>query len=89
MKNNIIALPAGRIKRNSLVWEKKQAKNPDLYVDMVESDAGHILRREARKEAYYKAIEQEQEDKDTLMQNISLYAMFSTLAALLGFGLLF
>ena len=87
MKNNIIALPAGRIKKNSLVWERKKAKNPDLYVNMVESNPAHIARREARREAYYQAIRQEQEDNDKLMQDAGITAMFSMLAALLAFGL--
>ena len=74
--------------KNSLVWEKKQAKNPDLFINLVESNEGHIRRREARRKAYYEAIRQEQKDNENLMQTIGLVAMFSMLAALLEFGLL-
>ena len=66
MKNNIIALPAGRIRRGTILHQRKQAKNPDLYVDMVESNAGHISRREARRAAYYQALADERQEVQDL-----------------------
>lgn len=64
--SNIIQLPTGRIRRDTLINRRKQAKDPDLYVNMVESDPGHIARREARREAYYAAKQQEQEEAESL-----------------------
>ena len=87
MRNNIIALPAGRIKRNGIVFDKKMAKNPDLFVDMVESNPGHVARREARRNAYLESIQSKKEEDEKLLQNVSTTAMFATLAALIGFGL--
>lgn len=87
MKDNIIALPAGRIKRNGIVFEKKMAKNPDLFVNMVESNPAHIARREARRNAYYDAMQSKREEDEKLLQNVSTTAMFATLAAMIGFGL--
>lgn len=87
MKSNVIALPAGRIKRNGIVFEKKAAKNPDLFVNMVENNPGHIARREARRNAYYQGIQQKREEDERLLQNVGTTAMFAMLAALIGFGL--
>ena len=87
MKDNVIALPAGRIKRNGIVFEKKMAKNPDLFVNMVENNPAHIARREARRNAYYQGIKQKQEEDERLLQNVGTTAMFTTLAVLIGFGL--
>ena len=87
MKDNIVALPAGRIKRNGIVFEKKMAKNPDLFVDMVENNPSHVARREARRNAYYEAMQSKREEDENLLQNVSTTAMFATLAALIGFGL--
>ena len=87
MQRKIIELPSGRIKRNGIVFEKKMAKNPDLFVNMVENNPGHVARREARRNAYYQGIKQKQEEDERLLQNVSTTAMFATLAALIGFGL--
>ena len=87
MQGKIIELPSGRIKRNGIVFERKMAKNPDLFVNMVENNPGHIARREARRNAYYQGIQQKKEEDERLLQNVSTTAMFATLAALIGFGL--
>lgn len=87
MKGNVIALPAGRIKRNGIVFEKKMAKDHDLFVNMVENNPVHIARREARRNAYYQGIQQKKEEDERLLQNVGTTAMFTTLAALIGFGL--
>lgn len=87
MQGKIIELPSGRIKRNGIVFQRKMAKNPDLFVDMVENNPAHIARREARRNAYYDAIQSKREEDEKLLQNISITAMFATLAALIGFGL--
>ena len=87
MKGNIIALPAGRIKRNGIVYQKKMAKNPDLFVNMVESNPAHVARREARRNAYYEAIQSKREEDEKLLQNVGTIAMFAMLAALIGFGI--
>lgn len=87
MKNNVIALPAGRIKRDGIVFETKMAKDPDLYVNMIENNPNHIARREARRNAYYYGIRQKKEEDEKLLQNIGVTAMFAILAALIGFGL--
>lgn len=87
MKNNIIALPVGRIRRDTAVNRRKQYMDQDLYVRMVMSDPGLKARRDAKRAAYWEAKRQEQEDNEQLTQNISIVAMFSMLAALLGWGL--
>lgn len=87
MKNNVIALPAGRIKRNGIVFERKRAKDPDLYVNIVEGNPGHVARREARRNAYLESIQSKKEKDEQLLQNVSTTAMFAILAALIGFGL--
>jgi hypothetical protein len=87
MKNNVIALPVGRIRRNTPVNRRVQAIDQDLYVNMVESDPGHIARRQARRDAYYAAKAQAQEDADRLLFNVGTFSMFATLAALVGWGL--
>ena len=87
MASNIYELPAGRIKRNGIVFEKKMAKNPDLFVNMVENNPAHVARREARRNAYYDAMQSKKEEDERLLQNVSTTAMFATLAALIGFGL--
>ena len=87
MASNIYELPAGQIKRNGIVFEKKMAKNPDLFVNMIENNPAHVARREARRNAYYQGIQQKQEEDKKLLQNVSTTAMFATLAALIGIGL--
>ena len=85
MASNIYELPAGRIKRNGIVFEKKMAKNPDLFVNMVENNPAHVARREARRKAYYDAMQSKREEDERLLQNIGTTAMFAVLAALIGF----
>lgn len=87
MKNNVIALPVGRIRRDTAVSRRKQYLDQDLMVNLVESDPGHIARREARREAYYAVREQERQDSDRLLRTAGTVSMFSMLAALLGWGL--
>lgn len=87
MKGNVIALPAGRIKRNGIVFEKKMAKDPDLFVNIVENNPAHVARRETRRNAYYDAMQSKREEDEKLLQNVSITAMFATLAALIGFGI--
>ena len=87
MKDNIIALPVGRIRRDTAVSRRKQSRDPDLMVNLVENDPGHIARREARRDAYYAVREQEREDSDRLLRNVGTVSMFSMLAALIGWGL--
>ena len=87
MKDNIIALPMGRIRRDTAVNLRKKGLDPDTMVNLVESDPGHIARREARRNAYYAAIAQEREDNNRLLMNVSTVGMFSMLAALIGWGL--
>lgn len=87
MQGKIIELPSGRIKRNGIVFQKKMAKNPDLFVDMVENNPAHVARREARRNAYYQGIQQKQEEDERLLQNVGTTAMFAMLAALIGIGL--
>lgn len=87
MKNNIIELPAGRIRRDTRILKAKQSRDPDLYVNMVENNPAHVARREARRNAYYDAMQSKREENEKLLQNVSTTAMFATLAALIGFGL--
>ena len=87
MKDNIIALPVGRIRRDTPVNRRKQYLDQDLMVNLVEADLGHIARREARRNAYFAAAAQEREESDRLLRNVGTGAMFATLAALLGWGL--
>ena len=87
MRDNIIALPVGRIRRDTAVNRRKQSRDPDLMVNLVENDPGHIARREARRDAYYAVREQEREDSDRLLRNVGTVSMFSMLAALIGWGL--
>lgn len=87
MKDNIIALPVGRIRRDTPVNRRKQYLDQDLMVNLVEADPGHIARREARRNAYFAAAAQEREESDRLLLNVGTGAMFATLAALLGWGL--
>ena len=87
MKNNIIELPAGRIRRNTLIQQRKRSKDPDLYVDMVESDPGHIARRQARREAHYAAAAQEREEADSLTQTLAMTTLFSLLGGTLATAL--
>lgn len=87
MKNNIIELPAGRIRRDTRILKAKQSRDPDLYVNMVENNPAHVARREARRNAYYNAMQSKREEDEKLLQNVSITAMFATLAALIGFGL--
>lgn len=87
MKNNIIELPAGRIRWDTRILKAKQSRNPDLFVNLVESDPAHVARRDARRNAYYNAMQSKREEDEKLLQNVSTTAMFATLAALIGFGL--
>lgn len=87
MKNNIIELPAGRIRRDTRILRAKQSRDPDLFVNLVEADPGHIARREARREAYYQAAVQEREEQDRLMRDAATVGMFSMLGAVLAVGL--
>lgn len=87
MRDNIIALPVGRIRRDTAVNRRKQSRDPDLFVNLVENDPGHIARREARREAHYRALALEREDSDRRMMTVGTISMFSMLAALLGWGL--
>lgn len=87
MKNNIIELPAGRIRRDTRILKAKQSRDPDLYVNMVENNPAHVARREARRNAYYNAMQSKREEDEKLLQNVSITAMFATLAALICFGL--
>lgn len=87
MKNNIIELPAGRIRRDTRILKAKQSRNPDLFVNLVESDPAHVARREARRNAYYDAMQSKRKEDEKLLQNIGITAMFATLAALIGFGI--
>lgn len=87
MKNNIIALPVGRIRRDTAVNRRKQYMDQDLYVRMVANDPGIKARREAKRAAYWEAKRQEQEDNERLLFNVGTVAMFSMLAALVGWGL--
>lgn len=87
MKNNVIALPVGRIRRDTAVNRRKQYLDQDLMVNLVESDPGHIARREARRNAYYASAAQAKEESDRLLRNVGTGAMFAALAALLGWGL--
>lgn len=88
MKDNIIALPVGRIRRDTAVNRRKQSRDPDLMVNLVENDPGHIARREARREAYYQAAAQEREDQDQLLCDVATVGMFSMLGAVLAVGLI-
>lgn len=87
MKDNIIALPVGRIRRNTPVSRKIQDKDPELFVNMIERETDLPQRREAKRNAYYAAKVQAQEDADRLLFNVGTVAMFSMLAALVGWGL--
>lgn len=87
MKNNIIELPAGRIRRDTRILKAKQSRDPDLYVNMVENNPAHVARREARRNAYYDAMQSKREEDEKLLMNVSTTAMFATLAVLIGFGL--
>ena len=88
MKNNVIALPVGRIRRDTAVSRRKQSRDPDLMVNLVENDPGHIARREARRAAYYAATAQEREDQDQLLCDVATVGMFSMLGAVLAVGLI-
>ena len=86
MKDNIIALPVGRIRRDTAVNRRKQYMDQDLYVRMVMNDPGLKARREAKRNAYWEAKRKEQEEQDNRLYNIGTVAMFSMLAALTGWG---
>ena len=88
MRNNIIALPAGRIQRNSPIHRRKKDLDQDLFVNMVENDPGHIARREARREAYWQAAAQEREEQNQLLCDVATVGMFSMLGAVLAVGLI-
>lgn len=87
MRDNIIALPVGRIRRDTAVNRRKQSRDPDLFVNLVENDPGHIARREARREAHCRALALEREEQNQLLCDVATVGMFSMLAALLGWGL--
>ena len=88
MKDNIIALPVGRIRRDTAVNRRKQSRDPDLMVNLVENDPGHIARREARREAYYQVAVQERQEQDQRMRDAATVGMFSMLGAVLAVGLM-
>lgn len=87
MKNNFIELPAGRIRRDTRILRAKQSRDPDLFVNLVESDPGHAARREARRAAYYAAAVQAREDRDQQMRDMALVSQFSALGVLVVLGL--
>lgn len=87
MRNNIIALPAGRIRRNSPIHRRKKDLDQDLFVNMVENDPGHIARREARREAYYKAQAQEREEAHDLTKLLGMTTFFSLTGGTLAVAL--
>ena len=87
MKNNVIALPVGRIRRNTPVSRRVQNKDPELFVNMIERETDLPQRRAAKRNAYYAAKVQAQEEADRLLFNVGTIAMFSMLTALIGWGL--
>ena len=87
MKNNVIALPVGRIRRDTAVNRRKQSLDQDLLVNLVESDPGHIARREARREAYYAVRTQEREEADGLTNLLAMTTLFSLLGGTLATAL--
>lgn len=87
MKNNIIALPVGRIRRDTRVLHRKEDKDQDLFVDMVESNLGHIARREAKRKAYYETRQQEQEDAQWLTSLLAQTTAFSLIIGTLAVAL--
>ena len=87
MKDNIIALPVGRIRRDTAVNRRKQYMDQDLYVRMVMNDPGLKARREARRAAYWEARQHAQEDNDRLLMTVGTASMVTMLATLIGLGL--
>ena len=88
MKNNIIALPVGRIRRDTAVNKRKQDLDPDLFVDMVRNHPGLIARREARQLARQQTAVQERQEQDQLLCDVATVGMFSMLGAVLAIGLI-
>ena len=88
MKNNVIALPVGRIRRDTAVSRRKQDLDQDLFVDMVRNHPGLIARREARQQVRQQAAAQEREDHDQLLCDVATVGMFSMLGAVLAVGLI-
>ena len=87
MKDNIIALPVGRIRRDTPINRRKQYLDQDLMVNLVESNPDHIARREARRAAYWEARQHAQEDNDRLLMTVGTASMVTMLATLIGLGL--
>ena len=83
----IIPLPAGRIRRDTAVNRRKLDRSPDTMVNLVESDPGHIARREARRNAYYAAIAQEREEDDQLINLLGMATFFSLTGGTLAVAL--
>ena len=87
MRNNIIALPAGRIRRNSPIHRRKKDLDQDLFVNMVESDPGHIARREARRDAYLAALQTERAKADGLNELLATATFISMAGGTLAVAL--
>lgn len=77
MRNNIIALPAGRIRRNSPIHRRKKDLDQDLFVNMVEAHPGHIARREARRDAHLATLQTEQAKADGLTELLATTTFLS------------
>ena len=88
MKDNVIALPVGRIRRDTAVSRRKQDLDQDLFVDMVRNHPGLIARREARQQARQQAAAQEREEQNQLLCDVATVGMFSMLGAVLAVGLI-
>ena len=87
MRDNIIALPVGRIRRDTAVNRRKQYMDLDLYVNMVESDPGHIARRRARQMADIEARQRALEETDGLIELLGTTALLSILGGTLATAL--
>lgn len=88
MRNNIIALPAGRPANRLPVV--RAIDDQDLFIKMLEFDPrleDWRQGRDDRRDDYYDAVQSKREEDEKLLQNVSTTAMFATLAALIGFGL--
>ena len=89
MKDNIIALPAGR-PANRLP-AVRAIDDQDLFVNMLEFDPRLEDWRQGRDELrdnYYRARAQEQEDQNQLLCDVATVGMFSVLGAVLAVGLI-
>ena len=76
----IIPLPAGRIRRDTAVNRRKLDRSPDTMVNLVESNPGHISRREARRAAYYQALADERQE----VQDLTALLATTTFLSLTG-----